>query len=75
MKFDKNNDEEIYLGLESEFNSLSSEKGNHDLIKNFTSCRKNDFNYQESHYLYNHDLEKIRKKNKLLEFIVVFLIN
>ena len=76
MKIDKNNDEEIYLGLENEFNMLTSENGNHDLLKIFSNCRhgnekKTEFFLQKNHDLYNHNLEKIRKKNKLLEFIVV----
>ena len=78
MKIDKNNDEQIFQELENEFNMLSSEKGNHDLVKNFKICRfaqKNDIFLKKSPYLYNHNLEKIRKKNKLLEFIVVTLIN
>ena len=78
IKISKIKDEEIYFELENEFNLLSAQKGNEDLLlkKNFASkySKNSDFFFEKSNELYNHDLEKIRKKNKLLDFIVVFLI-
>jgi hypothetical protein len=77
-KLNKINDEEIYLGLEQEFNQLSMERGNKDMVKKASSTCRNakqtEFFLEKTQDLYNHNLDKIRKKNKLLEFIVVKLI-
>jgi hypothetical protein len=75
-KLNKNNDEDLYLELENEFKALREEKGNQDLlILNNSVCRnskQSELLLSKTQEFYSHNLDKIRKKNKLLEFIVVY---
>jgi hypothetical protein len=74
-KLNKNNDEDLYMELENEFKALREEKGNQDLLilnnSLYRNTKQSELLLSKTQEFYSHNLDKIRKKNKLLEFIVV----